>query len=166
MEIIEIGAVKVQLSDFSKVDEFQAFIKPLRTPILTDFCKTLTGIRQADVDNAKTFYEVAPSFFEWCWKGKEPLAWCSWAMYDYYQLEQDCDHYFIDNELLYIEHINLKNLYGDAHAGRRRGLKNALQEQGLPFVGRNHRGLDDAKNALSIVKHMPTFQEAILSKIK
>ncbi|WMN90234.1 hypothetical protein NI382_19390 [Vibrio parahaemolyticus] len=86
-------------------------------------------------------------------------------MYDYYQLEQDCEHFYIDNELLCVEHLNLKNLYGDVTYGRRRGLKNAIQEQGLSFEGRNHRGLDDAKNALRVIKHIPAFENEIRRKI-
>ncbi|HIF9245535.1 TPA: exonuclease domain-containing protein [Photobacterium damselae] len=166
MEIIEIGAVKVRLSDFKNIDEFQSLIKPVRTPQLTEFCKKLTGIQQHEINAAKSFYEVASDFFEWCWKDTNVVAWCSWAMYDYYQLEQDCEHFYVDNELLCIEHINLKNLYGDVSFGRRRGLKNALTEQGLKFEGRNHRGLDDARNSLAIIKHMPNFKQEILNKLR
>ncbi|CAK2020072.1 exonuclease domain-containing protein [Vibrio lentus] len=165
MEIIEIGAVKVRLSDFKCVDKFQTLVKPVRSPILTNFCKELTGIKQEEVDSAPSLYEAAPNFFDWCWSNSNTVAWCSWAMYDYYQLEQDCEHFFIDNELLCIEHLNLKNLYGDVTFGRRRGLKNAIREQGLKFEGRNHRGLDDAINALKIIKHIPKFKEEIQQKI-
>lgn len=165
MEIIEIGAVKVRLSDFQGIDEYQSLVRPVRTPKLTNFCVNLTGIQQHEVDSAKSFYEVAHEFFTWCWKDTDALAWCSWSMYDYYQLEQDCKHFFIDNELTCIEHINLKNMYGDVSYGRRRGLKNAVSEQGLRFQGRNHRGLDDARNALEIIKHMPKFKQAIYKKI-
>lgn len=166
MEIIEIGALKVRLSDFKIVNEFQSFVRPLRTPILTDFCKELTGIKQKEVDEADTFYEVAESFFHWCWDTPCSSAWSSWAMYDYYQLEQDCEHYFVDNELLCVDHYNLKNMYGDAANGRRRGLKNAVQEQGLTFKGKNHRALDDVLNTYSVISQMPKFREALQKKFK
>ncbi|MBF4371204.1 exonuclease, partial [Vibrio anguillarum] len=68
MEIIEIGAVKVRLSDFQCIDEYQSLIKPVRTPILTEFCTELTGITQRDVDSASSFYEVITDFFNWCWQ--------------------------------------------------------------------------------------------------
>lgn len=167
MEIIEIGAVKVRLSDFKNVGEFQSLIRPVRTPKLTEFCKNLTGIQQHEVDSAKSFYEVSEKFFEWCWKDSNSVvAWCSWAMYDYYQLEQDCEHFYVDNELMCIDHINLKNLYGDVSYGRRRGLKNAIIEQGLTFEGKNHRGLDDARNSLAIIKHMKDFRTEICKKVR
>ncbi|MDJ0577463.1 MAG: 3'-5' exonuclease [Xenococcaceae cyanobacterium MO_234.B1] len=42
MEIIEIGAVMVEAENLNIVSEFQTFIKPVRNPILTDFCTKLT----------------------------------------------------------------------------------------------------------------------------
>jgi len=38
MEIIEIGAVMIQGQTLEVIDEFQTFIKPVRTPKLTAFC--------------------------------------------------------------------------------------------------------------------------------
>lgn len=165
MEIIEIGAIKVSIPDFVVLDEYQRLVKPLRTPILTNFCKELTGIQQSDVERADIFYNVASDFFEWCWKKNEPIAWCSWGMYDYHQIDQDCSHYNIDNDLLLIEYINLKNSYGDAFNGRRRGLKNATIEQRIEFQGRHHRALDDTINALNIIKKMESLQRIIMEKI-
>ena len=50
-EIIEIGAVKVN-DDQEIVSEYQQFVKPLKNPILSEFCKELTSIQQTDVENA------------------------------------------------------------------------------------------------------------------
>jgi inhibitor of KinA sporulation pathway (predicted exonuclease) len=44
MEIIEIGAVMVGAKTLTIRDEFQTFIKPVRHPVLTEFCKSLTSI--------------------------------------------------------------------------------------------------------------------------
>jgi len=52
MEIIEIGAVMVEAQGLTVIDEFQTFIKPVRYPILTEFCKSLTSITQEQVDQA------------------------------------------------------------------------------------------------------------------
>lgn len=40
------------------VDEFQHFVRPVINPPLTEFCKKLTSIHQADVDSAETYAEV------------------------------------------------------------------------------------------------------------
>ena len=69
MEIIEIGAVMVHSESLSIVDEFQSFIKPIRHPILTEFCKSLTSIAQAQVDRAPT-YTIS---LKVCYNNKEIL---------------------------------------------------------------------------------------------
>lgn len=58
METIEIGLVVIDLESLEIVDEFQRFVRPQITPILTAFCKKLTSIQQADVDGARTYQEV------------------------------------------------------------------------------------------------------------
>ena len=41
--------------DWEVVDEFHSFVRPVRVPILTEFCKSLTGIKQEQVDTAEVF---------------------------------------------------------------------------------------------------------------
>lgn len=50
METIEIGLVVIDLETLDIVVEFQRFVRPLINPALTNFCKKLTSIQQADVD--------------------------------------------------------------------------------------------------------------------
>ena len=52
METLEIGLVVIDLESLEIVDEFQRFVRPQINPTLTDFCKKLTSIQQADVDGA------------------------------------------------------------------------------------------------------------------
>ena len=53
MEIIEIGASLVDAGGH-EIDHFQRFVRPLRRPMLTRFCRQLTHISQAEVDQAAT----------------------------------------------------------------------------------------------------------------
>lgn len=45
-EIIEFPAVILDVKSGLVVDEFQKFVKPTENPILSDFCTSLTGIKQ------------------------------------------------------------------------------------------------------------------------
>ena len=48
MEIIEIGAVKLASPAGPVLGEFDALVRPVLEPTLSDFCRELTGIRQID----------------------------------------------------------------------------------------------------------------------
>ena len=48
-----------------QVDEFQSFVRPVVKPKLTEFCTTLTGITQSQVDKAPVFAEVLGRVEEW-----------------------------------------------------------------------------------------------------
>ena len=142
-EIIEIGAVKVN-DDQEIVSEYQQFVKPLKNPILSEFCKELTSIQQTDVENAPYFFEVLPLFQEWI--GDEPYLLCSWGFYDRKQFEEDCDLHQIDKKWL-ANHISLKHQHAKiANLRRAIGMKNALKQEGIDLAGTHHRGIDDARN--------------------
>lgn len=44
------------------IDEFQSYVRPTWRPTLSAFCTELTGITQADVDDAPTYAEVLTLF--------------------------------------------------------------------------------------------------------
>ncbi|RVU36374.1 exonuclease domain-containing protein [Hwanghaeella grinnelliae] len=49
-ELVEVGAVRVDATDFHVLDQFQRFTVPKVNPRLSDYFKDLTGIRQEDID--------------------------------------------------------------------------------------------------------------------
>ena len=61
MEIIEIGVSLVNRQG-RELDHFQRFVRPLRRPLLTPFCRQLTHISQASIDSAAPLTEVWPLF--------------------------------------------------------------------------------------------------------
>ncbi|KAG0062856.1 3'-5' exoribonuclease 1 [Linnemannia elongata] len=64
-EVIEFPVVLLDGSTLEIVDEFHSYVRPIHRPILSDFCKELTGISQETVDNAPTFVEVLARFEDW-----------------------------------------------------------------------------------------------------
>ena len=69
MEIIEIGATLVDASGH-ELDHFQRFVRPLRRPHLTAFCRELTHISQANIDSAQPF----PTVWAQCERWLGPIA--------------------------------------------------------------------------------------------
>lgn len=73
MEIIEIGATLVDASGH-ELDHFQRFVRPLRRPHLTAFCRELTHISQANIDSAQPFPTVWAQCERWLGSHRERLA--------------------------------------------------------------------------------------------
>lgn len=148
-ETIEIGALWINEQQ-EIISEFQRFIKPIRYPILSDFCKELTSIRQKDVDEADHFYKVIEEFKNWFNWDTEDYMLCSWGFYDRKQFESDCDLHQLDKKWIK-KHISLKHQYRDIKPLRRAvGMKKALKSEGFELEGTHHRGIDDARNIAKI----------------
>jgi len=144
METIEIGAVLVETATLETVGELGVFVRPVRHPVLTDFCKALTTITQADVDAAPLFPEAVANVARFL-DGRRAL-FCSWGDYDKNQLAQDAAHHGI--RLPFVQsHVNLKKRFSEQLGEPKRfGMDGALKRVGLTLDGTHHRGIDDARN--------------------
>ena len=144
-EIIEIGAVKI--IDGKIVDSFDAFVKPVINPTLTDFCKTLTTITQEDVDSAKSFPDVFRDFMDWI--GTTHFDYMSWGFYDKKQFIHHCKYHNLPYAWTE-NHDNIKLMFANKTGHKPCGMDKALRILNLPLDGTHHRGIDDAKNIAKI----------------
>jgi len=136
-EVIEIGAVKLG-RNFTKLSEFSSFVKPEKYPVLSDFCKELTTISQADVDAASDFPTVWNNFLDWC---GDDCVMASWGQYDLNMLKKQSFEFGLPCNLA---HINLKDKFGG------RGLGVTAKSLGIKFSGAQHRALVDARAVADI----------------
>nr|WP_311527973.1 3'-5' exonuclease [uncultured Ralstonia sp.] len=150
-EIIEVGAVWVA-ADGTVLDRFQAFARPAVNPTLTPFCSALTGIHQADVDNAPTFSAVAEVLRTFVARYQQPGAvWASWGAWDRKQLERDSARHGITPPID-LPHVNAKRLFARARRiGKEVGMAKACELVGLQLEGTHHRALDDALNVARLL---------------
>ena len=81
-ETIEIGAVLLLIDRAeSKWPEFQTFVRPMRLPRLSSFCRELTSITQENVDSAASFPEALRLFLDWL-QPSERVVVATWSHYD------------------------------------------------------------------------------------
>ena len=148
-EIIEIGAVLVDGQTYEAIGEFQTFVRPVRHPVLTQYCLELTTITQQQVDEAPTFAEALEAFTRFISKDST-ARFCSWGKYDSRQLQQDCDYHGLDYP--FDGHLDLASSFRRKQGFiRRLGLKEALERAGIPMVGTQHRGIDDARSLAPLI---------------
>jgi inhibitor of KinA sporulation pathway (predicted exonuclease) len=63
MEIIEIGAVWLEGDTFQPMADLEQFVKPAKNPMLTEFCRNLTHIKQGQIDSAPCFAEAFDAIY-------------------------------------------------------------------------------------------------------
>ncbi len=147
-EVIEIGAYKID--EYGRaVDKFSRFIKPQAHPVLSLFCKQLTGITQVDINRARPYPSVIDDFLDWI-NIDEDYVLCSWGDFDRKIFIKNCEQHRIDFEWAQ-QHINLKaQYYRIRNFTKPVGLQKALRKEGFEFDGEPHRGIDDAFNTAKI----------------
>jgi inhibitor of KinA sporulation pathway (predicted exonuclease) len=128
MEIIEIGATLVDRKG-RELDHFQRFVRPMRRPLLTSFCRDLTHITQANIDTAQPLGDVWPLFERWLGQHHSRLeGWASWGDYDRKQLLQEWQRLQLDSVLSRVPPNNLNQRVAKApRLDRPRGRNCALQ---------------------------------------
>ncbi len=141
-ETIEIGAVRLLLDrDQSTWPEFQTFVRPLRLPRLSSFCRELTGITQENVDAAPSFPDALRLFLEWA-KPSERVVLATWSRYDLWQLNLDLEAHALPK--MDLPFLDVKKLA--ARIVGSKSLKETAQEltvdgDALP----RHRAIADAR---------------------
>lgn len=78
-ELIEIALARYR-RETGAGETFTSFVRPHVNPRLSDYCRGLTGIRQADVDEAPDFAEIVAHVGRWL--GEEPVVTCGWGPID------------------------------------------------------------------------------------
>ncbi len=147
-ETIEIGAVRLNDS-LETIDEFNAFVKPVGNPRLSEFCQDLTSITQQDVDYADTFDIVFEKFFHWI--GSDSYSIASWGLADIDHIRIDCKRHKLKYPKLFSKkHVNVKELFAKKKRVRPCGMKQAMQMMNIPQQGTHHRAIDDARNIARI----------------
>ncbi len=161
-EIIEIGAVPLN-DDCEALGEVQQFVKPVRHPILSEFCTKLTSITQSDADTAQLFPDALANLQrqveEMCECRLSDLVFCSWGDYDRKQFMKDCHYHRIPYP--FGVHRNVKAEFARRHRIRPVGVVRALRILGIRFEGTLHRGIDDARNIAKIFRHVMTVDERL-----
>lgn len=150
-ETIELGAVLlVPDRDRSKWPEFQTFVRPLRLPRLSSFCRELTGITQENVDAAPSFSEALQKFLEWA-QPLERVVLASWSHYDLWQLDLDLEAHGLPR--LDLPFLDVKKLAARIVGGK--SLEETARVLALDCVAvPRHRAIADARRTAWILHRL------------
>lgn len=157
-EVIEFPSVLVSLKQRRVLDSFTSFVRPVHRPQLGEFCRTLTGITQADVDAAPTFAEVLARHQAWLASHDlhaENFAFVTCGDWDLVSmLPRQCELAGVPVTSLprsYRRWINIKPIFTrTVRKSRAYGMSSMLQTLHLKLEGHHHRGIDDCQNIARI----------------
>lgn len=157
-EVIEFPSVLVSLRAREIVDSFSSFVRPVHHPRLGEFCRGLTGIRQAEVDAAPVFAEVLARHQAWLaglGLAEDRLAFVTCGDWDLVSmLPRQCQTAGVPVTRLpraYRRWINIKRIFTETvRKSRAYGMTSMLQTLHLKLEGRHHRGIDDCRNIARI----------------
>ena len=174
-EVIEIGGVLLD-SEFNEMHRFHSFVRPTTCPVLSDYCKDLTGITQANVDQSFMFREVWPKFVGFATRIPNPV-FCSWSRFDWNLLSKECERsnmWFAFQGRFDDERSNMwfafQGRFDDLSKrftkryGRRKGHRGAMKIMGIKPEGSHHRGLDDALNIAKMCPVLFSGKEVVRGK--
>ncbi|CAI5449836.1 unnamed protein product [Caenorhabditis angaria] len=143
-EIIELPAVLIDVKEMKIVSMFRTYVRPVRNPILSDFCIAFTKIAQETVDKAPYFREALQLLYDWMRRfglGEKGVR---------FAFVTDGPHDIFIN----IKKIFKDRFHGIAKGNGKSGIENMLEKFDLKFQGNKHSGLDDAKNIAYICLEM------------
>jgi inhibitor of KinA sporulation pathway (predicted exonuclease) len=143
---------------------FELLFDPPKRPILTAFCINLTGIQQADVDNADPLEVVLDRFTTWLLShgivtngNAFPIFCGDWDLGICLPAECRRKHISVDRvPAVLTSWCNIKKVFVAHYAiqGRQKGMAGMLAHLNLPLVGHHHSGIDDSRNIAQIVRKL------------
>nr|CDS31657.1 eri1 exoribonuclease 2 [Hymenolepis microstoma] len=167
---VKAEIIKAQTGEI--VDEFHKYVRPTENPILSDFCKKLTGISQERVDGSSDLQQVLKEFEQWLKNKKKQLnctfkvdcqnsaifvTWTDWDIRTC--LWNECQRKRLSLPVDLLTRIDLKAVFKQWHASKnphatsefQGRLQDAITAAGLSFRGRPHSGIDDARNTAALL---------------
>jgi inhibitor of KinA sporulation pathway (predicted exonuclease) len=151
-EIISIGAVKLESKrgNVVEVDQFQAYVRPVKAKRLNKRTTKITGIRPQDVRSQDDFKKTWRRFVNWL--GDREYYLLTWGTEDVRTLIHNCRQHRISLEWLR-NYTDLQAEFGRLyHQRNQTSLPNALELLKITPVGQHHSAIDDARNTAEIFK--------------
>nr|XP_057924029.1 ERI1 exoribonuclease 2 isoform X2 [Doryrhamphus excisus]XP_057924038.1 ERI1 exoribonuclease 2 isoform X2 [Doryrhamphus excisus]XP_057924046.1 ERI1 exoribonuclease 2 isoform X2 [Doryrhamphus excisus]XP_057924054.1 ERI1 exoribonuclease 2 isoform X2 [Doryrhamphus excisus]XP_057924063.1 ERI1 exoribonuclease 2 isoform X2 [Doryrhamphus excisus]XP_057924071.1 ERI1 exoribonuclease 2 isoform X2 [Doryrhamphus excisus]XP_057924077.1 ERI1 exoribonuclease 2 isoform X2 [Doryrhamphus excisus]XP_05792408 len=175
-EIIEFPAVLLNASTGEIESEFHTYVQPQEHPVLSAFCTELTGITQVQVEAGVPLQICLSQFNRWLqtlrlekalvFPGRQDAAsapppssklcaFLTWSDWDLgVCLHYECKRKQIHKPDVVNSWIDLRSTYRMFYSRKPKGLNGALQDLGIQFCGREHSGLDDARNTAQLAARM------------
>lgn len=168
----EFPAILINLKTGHILSEFHKYLLPVEAPLLSAFCTNLTGILQTQIDTVgvplptclmlfdkwlKDIIErhqlMLPKTSRSAMQGNCALAtWSDWDLG--ICLLKECERKRIKKNAYFDQWVDIKYVYKKWYKYSPKNFSDALQHVGRVFSGREHSGIDDARNIAQLAHTM------------
>ncbi|XP_031627688.1 ERI1 exoribonuclease 2-like [Contarinia nasturtii] len=171
-EIIEFGAVLVNLRSGAVESEFHEYVRPTNQPILSAYCTNLTGITQALVNRQQPFPVVYRKFDNWLTGirtakqlrfatpsmrtgNHRNTTFCSWTNWDLGNFfKWDCARHGIQRPDYLRAWIDGRKIFKNKFPCEQINFEQALRQLNVPRTGNAHSAIDDAKTLAKLMNRL------------
>ena len=152
-EIIEIGAVKLNEKN-ELIGHFHELIKPQVFHAMNQVTGELIHLKMDQLENCRSFPEVADDFLEWC--GSDCI-FCTWGNLDLTELQKNMDYYNmtpVSEKTIWF--YDVQKLFSIAYEDRtiRRTLQYAVEYLDIEKNVAFHRAYADAYYTAEVIKRI------------
>lgn len=152
-EIIEIGAVKLN-EENELIGHFHELIKPQVFHAMNQVTGELIHLKMEQLENCRSFPEVADDFLEWC--GSDYI-FCTWGNLDLTELQKNMDYYNmtpVSEKTIWF--YDVQKLFSIAYEDRtiRRTLQYAVEYLDIEKNVAFHRAYADAYYTAEVIKRI------------
>ncbi|PGM97374.1 exonuclease [Bacillus cereus] len=148
-EIVDIGAIKIDVSTMKVIGEFSELVKP--SAPLTRHTTKLTGITKKDLIGVEKFPQIIEKFIQFI---GEDSIFISWGKEDYHFLSHDCTLHGVECPCMDKEsRFDVQKFVFQAYEElfeHTPSLQFAVEQLDLTWEGRQHRAFADAENTANI----------------
>jgi inhibitor of KinA sporulation pathway (predicted exonuclease) len=150
-EVVQIGALKLDARSFAVLDQFDILVRPRINPLLSPYFEELTGIANAQLEAEGVDFVEAYERFELFAQGG-PI--CAFG-HDEGILEENIRFYGLKGLAPLPEFFDLRAWFAAQNIDPRGMLSCEIGPAlGVPFEGRAHNALDDARSLAAAMQIM------------
>ena len=150
-EVVQIGALKLDAASFTVLDQFDILVRPRINPLLSPYFEELTGITNVQLADKGVDFVEAYERFEFFAQGA-PI--CAFG-HDEGILEENIRFYGLKNMTALPEFFDLRAWFAAQNIDPRGMLSCEIGPAlGVPFEGRTHNALDDARSLAAAMQIM------------
>ncbi|XP_063693890.1 uncharacterized protein LOC134825581 [Bolinopsis microptera] len=165
-EIIEVPVVLVSAATAEIIDIFHEYVKPKMCPVLSPFCKKLTGINQTVINQSRSFVEVWKDLETWIEEKRnlsetginseneviKSLCFVTDGPWDFKKfLAKESRYNNMDFPSMCVQFCNLRRRFCNFYGVKRVNIQGMLKNLGQEFDGTPHSGISDSRNIANIV---------------